>query len=223
MPDSSATNRFAGYAIREECWTILGRSFRLAWPADMDGLLDDPVTLRRFERDEYMPYWAQPWPVAVLLAEVVLRGVEGSGRPAVDIGCGIGLVGLAAAMMGWRVTMADYDADAVQFAVHNAAGNGYQVSAACMDFRKPLALPQFDLILAADLVYERRNCEPLARWISSALNKGGVALVTDPDRSAAEAFPRHAADLGMNVETQWLETVGPAGLVIKGRLWRLSR
>ena len=114
---------FRGYEVRRSRWQIAGRPFELTWPADVDALLDLPETQKRFDRDEYMPYWAQPWPASILLTEAVLQGEPGEGRQAVEIGCGIGLVSLAAAMAGWSVVASDYDRDAMGFAELNAKRN----------------------------------------------------------------------------------------------------
>lgn len=189
----------------------------------MDAILDLPETQRRFDRDEYMPYWAQPWPASVLLAEALLAGEAGAGRPAVEIGCGIGLVSLAAASMGWAVVASDYDADAVAFAELNAKRNGLALSAEMVDYRQPLPAPLYDLVLGSDLLYERKKCEPVAKWVASALRPGGYALLSDPNRSAAEEFQVLARDAGLTVQCSDRETTSPAGLLIRGRIWRVSR
>jgi predicted nicotinamide N-methyase len=203
---------------------IGGRAFELTWPANVDALLDLPETHARFERDEYMPYWAQPWPASVLLAEAVLGGEAGNGRSAVEIGCGVGLVSLAASAAGWSVVASDYDSDATAFAALNGERNQLALAGTSqVDYRQPLGKPAFDCVLGADLVYERRKCQPVAAWIASALKPGGQAMVSDPNRSAGDSFPECAAEVGLTVETENVETTHPEGLIIRGRIWRLSR
>lgn len=222
MPDAS-DNSLLGLPIRREHWAILGRAFDLSWPADMNALLDAEETHERFRRDEYMPYWAQPWPSAVVLAEAVLQGPPGEGRPAIELGCGIGLSGIAAAMNGWSVTVTDYDTQAIAFARINAERSGVTLTGArLLDYRVPLERGDYDLVLASDLLYERRNVEPLARWIASALRPGGTALVSDPNRSAAEGFPDALRGVGLDVHVQAVETRSPAGLLIRGRIWHVA-
>ncbi len=97
MSEIAGGEVFRGYVVRRERWTIAGQEFEFAWPADMDVLLDDPRTQQRHNVDGYMPYWAQPWPGAVLLAEAVMGAEPGAGRPAVDLGCGVGIVSVVAA------------------------------------------------------------------------------------------------------------------------------
>lgn len=215
---------FRGFKVRRSQWSIGGHVFDLTWPAEADALLDLPETLRRFDRDEYMPYWAQPWPASVLLAREVLRGKPGAGRQAVEIGCGIGLVTLAAAISGWSIVASDYDADATAFADLNARRNRLALAGtALIDYRRTLDAPAYDCVFGADLAYERRLCRPLAAWIASALKPGGEALVCDPNRSAADEFPEKATDLGLAVTGESLEMTHPEGLLIRGRIWRLTR
>ena len=214
---------FRDYAVRRSRWRIGGRAFDLTWPADVDALLDLPETHKRFDRDEYMPYWAQPWPAAVLLAEKVLEGEPGHGRRAVEIGCGIGLVSLAAAASGWSIVASDYDTDATAFAELNARRSHLTLAGtARIDYRQVLDVPAYDCVLGADLAYERRKCKPVADWIASALKPGGQALICDPNRSAADEFPQRAIEAGLTVDVDSVETKHPEGLLIRGRIWRLT-
>lgn len=219
---STESETFRGYAVRRETWRIGGWRFDLTWPADIDGLLDLPEVQAKFARDEFMPYWAQPWPSSVLLAEAILRGEAGRRQSAIELGCGVGLVSLAASTMGWATTASDYDEDAIAFAGLNAARNGIRLAAvARVDFREPLDEPAFRRVFGADLTYERRNAAPLARWIASALLPGGQAWLTDPNRSAGDEFPQHAQACGLRVEVAQLESTAPAGMYHRGRIWRV--
>ena len=214
---------FRGYAVCRSVWKMKGGAIDLTWPADADTLLDAPITRKRFDEDEYMPYWAQPWPAAVMLVEAILGSEPGRNRTAVEIGCGVGLVSVAAAMKGWVVTASDYDDDALAFAKLNAERNGVQL-AGCrrIDYRQPLDQPAYDCILGADMTYEKRACEPLARWIASALKDQGFALVSDPNRSVSDPFVNYAQGCGLIVETESVQSLMPDGKLSSGRIWRLT-
>jgi len=223
VSETAAQETFRGYAVRREYWTIGPETFEFCWPADMDVLLDDPRTEQRYQADGYMPYWAQPWPGAILLAEAVLRGESGRGRPAIEIGCGVGIASVLAARMGWVVTASDYDKDALAYARLNAERNGAALAGTAMiDFRVPLPEPAYNLVLASDLLYEQRNCEPVARWIASALKPGGLAMLSDPYRTAAESFADHARDAGLTLRMELVESRAPAGLHHRGRIWHAT-
>ncbi|MGB9624355.1 MAG: class I SAM-dependent methyltransferase [Phycisphaerae bacterium] len=219
-----ATDEFAAYPVRRESWTLAGERFDLIWPADMDALLDDPRTRERFAREEYMPYWAVPWPSAILLAEYVLTRHRGCGGRAIELGCGVGLVSVAAARAGWSVTATDWDADALKFAAENARANGVSLAGtSVLNWYESYGGPPFELILASDLLYERRNVGPLARWIRAALADGGTALVSDSNRSSADGFAAAAGEAGLSVEKLAREITPPYGLLLRGTIYRLRK
>lgn len=217
-----AVETFLSYPVRRETWTIAGERFNLIWPADMDALLDDPRTRERFAREEYMPYWAVPWPSAMLLVEYVLTRHRGQGGRAIELGSGVGLVSVAAARAGWSVTTTDWDADALKFAEENARANGVTLAGlATLNWQEPFRGTPFDLVLASDVLYERRNTGPVAEWIRAALAPDGTALVSDSNRSAAEGFADAAVAVGLSVERLPREFTPPHGLVVRGAVYRL--
>jgi len=122
-------------------------------PASPDALLDEEA----FARDEFLPYWAELWPAATALAAAL---PDVAGLRVVELGCGLGLPSLVAAARGADVTATDWAEDAVQLLRENAARNGLVVRAEVRDWREPWP-ERFDAVLAADVLYERRNVEPL--------------------------------------------------------------
>src|SRR5262245_36471328 len=85
----------------------VGRVLRIGRPAEAERLLDHPEVRKAFAADEYMPYWADLWPAARMLADAILREPWTAGAHAVEIGCGLGLPGVAALAAGLRVTFSD--------------------------------------------------------------------------------------------------------------------
>jgi len=216
------TREIQGYDVQESAWTIFNRTFRLCFPADQDGLLDSPNTLARFEQDEYLPYWGQPWPASALLAEYLLRTTPHVGGRVIEIGAGLGLVSLAAAALGWPVVASDYDEDALRFIRENADRNHLRLAGTMLlDYRQPPDRPCWDCILAADLLYEERLVAPVAKWIKAALAEGGVAMVCDPNRSTADNFHEELEKLGLSHGCFPL-TGTFSGTGRRGRLWMIQ-
>jgi predicted nicotinamide N-methyase len=83
-----------GWAAREI--VVDRRNFRLTLPASPDAFLDDPAVRAASERDDYMPYWPYLWPAALSMAEAVARADWPAGTEVLEIGAGIGFVGLVA-------------------------------------------------------------------------------------------------------------------------------
>ena len=141
-------------------------------PVSPDALLDEEA----FARDEFLPYWAELWPAATALA-AALPAV--AGLRVVELGCGLGLPSLVAAARGAEVTATDWAAEAVELLRENAARNGLTVHAEVRDWREPWP-ERFDLALAADVLYERRNVEPLLERLRELAPVAYVGLAGRP-------------------------------------------
>jgi predicted nicotinamide N-methyase len=137
-----------------------------------DALLDEEA----FARDEFLPYWAELWPAATALA-AALPAV--AGLRVVELGCGLGLPSLVAAARGAEVTATDWAAEAVELLRENAARNGLRLHAEVRDWREPWP-ERFDLVLAADVLYERRNVAPVLERLQELAPVAYVGLAGRP-------------------------------------------
>ena len=183
-----------------------GCSFEIYYPGNPDALLDHPATHAAFEQDEYMPYWADLWPSAQVLSRALLqrdwRDWQHTGPlKALEIGCGVGLPGIAALSLGFEVVFSDYDTAALNFVERNAAANGFeQFETLGLDWRVPPAF-QVDLLLASDVIYEERNIEPLIQLMQVVLKPGGRCLLVDPNRPWQKLFRRALGDAGLSFKS----------------------
>src|SRR5437660_1743119 len=108
------------------------------------------------------PCGAALWRAARMLAKAALREPWAPGLTALEIGCGLGLPGLAALAKGLHVIFSDYDRTALRFAAENARINGYtDFELLAMDWRYPPPALQVPVLLAADLIYEMRSVAPI--------------------------------------------------------------
>jgi ETFB lysine methyltransferase len=175
------------------------RHYELLRPRNVDDLISE----EDFAVDERIPYWADCWPSSRVLAERI-ADERGRGRTLLELGCGIGLVSLAAAHAGFRVLATDYYADALEFTAANAQRHGLsKVETRLVDWRRlPSDLGTFDLVAASDVLYEGPQAQLIAATLaatlgSGALGSGGLALVSDPGRRTAPAFIAECAKHGL--------------------------
>jgi predicted nicotinamide N-methyase len=148
-------------------------------PESPDALLDEEA----FADDEFLPYWAELWPATRALVEAL---PELTGLRVVELGCGLGVPSLVAASRGADVTAVDWAKDAVELLRENAARNGLTLHAEQRDWREPWD-ERFDLALAADVLYERRNVVPVLERLREL---APVALVGLAGRPYEDAFLR---------------------------------
>jgi len=195
------------YALVSRDVPVAGRRLSLFMVQDPYALLD-AIEPAAFAVDERLPYWAELWPSSIVLARYCLGGNVRPGERVLDLGCGIGLAGIAAAEAGAAVTMADYEEDALHFARLNAACSLPRavVKSRCdfrlLDWRSPCAEDQYDVIVGGDIVYERRSVAPVLDFIGRALARNGRAIIADPGRSTGEEFLAAAVRRGLAVESE---------------------
>jgi predicted nicotinamide N-methyase len=208
--------------IREEVF-VDDRTFIISRPDESFGLLDHPYAKAAFNKDEYMPYWTDLWPAARMMAKIIARSKWPEGLTALEIGCGLGLPGVVALSKGLHVIFSDYDATAVRFAARNAELNGFtNFRTLQMDWRFPPQNLQVPLVLAADLIYERRNVTPVVQLIKKVLEPEGEALLADQDRIPARVLTDALTEEKLVYKTEVVRAGEPAGKRVKGTLYRIQ-
>jgi predicted nicotinamide N-methyase len=151
------------------------------------------------------PYWSVLWRSGVALARE-LDGVALRGLRVVELGCGLAIPSIAAARAGAAVLATDAFPDALALVAHNARANDVRIETATVDWAEPEKLVRrapFDLVLAADVLYERTSVGVL---LSLLPRLAPEAWLADPGRPAADAFIEQAGSR-WRVETRVRDVV----------------
>ena len=175
-------------AYSEEVIDVAGRRLTLLRPPSADALIDEDA----FDEDEFLPYWAELWPSGLALARAV-AALDLRGAPVLELGAGLGLPSLAAALGGADVLATDWAEDAVELLRANAERNAISLRAAVVRWDEPEAVLRdapWTLVVGADLLYERRNADQLLELLPRL---GGDVLLADPGRPFARGFLERAA------------------------------
>jgi predicted nicotinamide N-methyase len=164
----------------------------LTRPRDADALLSE----EQFEHEEFLPYWAELWSSGVALAHDVSRRAL-RGAPVLELGCGLGLPSIAAALAGGRVLATDWSPDAIRATQENARRNGVEVETAVVTWGAPepiLERAPWRWVLASDVLYEQRNVDLLLQLLPRLVDRSGEVLIADPSRRPAERFLERAEE-----------------------------
>jgi predicted nicotinamide N-methyase len=175
--------------VVEETVRLPGRMVRMLRPRDGDAILDELLAEDDPDEDR-LPFWAQLWPAGVALARAVAARPL-AGQRVLELGCGLGLVGVAAALAGARVMAVDRSPEATTFTAINAARNGVTLQTAVCAFDQPervLREAPWDLVLAADVLYEQRNVPVLVWLLPRLVGATGEVWLADPGRSMLARF-----------------------------------
>jgi predicted nicotinamide N-methyase len=139
-----------------------------------------------------IPYWARLWPSGVALARALAVDPPPAGARVLELGCGLAVPSIVAARAGAAVLATDGVTDAVAFAAHGMALNEVLGDVAHADWTEHgdvlAARGPFDVVLAADVLYTRRNVETALRLLPRLLAPGGVVRLADPGRAGARDF-----------------------------------
>ena len=180
--------------------TAFGRELELLSPRNAEELISEDD----FARDERLPYWADLWPSSYALADRVAserRAEDSAPARLLELGCGLGLVTIAAITAGFDVLATDYYDDALLFTRANAwRVLGRDPAVRLVDWRNlPDDIGVFDRVVAADVIYEQRYAAIVSEVLARTLAPGGEALIADPGRTALKEFLRECEARGLGV------------------------
>jgi predicted nicotinamide N-methyase len=184
--------------------------------ADPNRVLDDAVAEedRRHDAGEaplydppHLPYWAELWDSACGLAEALAHRPPAPGTRVLDLGCGMGLAGAVAAALGANVLLADLEPSALLFARLNTLRFDSSARVRRLDWRCDRLHERFDLILGADILYERGQWEFLCEFFQTHLAGQGGVLLAEPGRQSGDLFVPWIARRGWKVK----EEIQPMG------------
>jgi predicted nicotinamide N-methyase len=186
------------------------RTLELWCVAELERIVDAGELLRA-EAPLDPPYWALPWIGARAIAARLLATPPPSNASVLEIGCGLGLAGVAAGRDGAHVTFSDYVPEALEFARANAELHRLRAyDTRIVDFTRDRIDRRFDMVVAADVVYEPPSYQPLVAFLDAHVANHGVVLLTESLRADAKRVLALLAARGFTIDTEaaWVPESG---------------
>jgi len=154
---------------------------------DLDSYLDK-IADEANQNEDLIPYWSELWPSSIALSEyVVERQSEFEGKRILELGCGTGLLATVFAILDLNFLATDFEPLALDLTRKNILRNtGKDIDTKFLDWRNPELDEKFDIIVAADVIYETRSTGPLIDVFLSLLNNQGSIYLAEPNRSVAK-------------------------------------
>ena len=195
------------YLHRKPLLLPCGHAVTLLLPCEPEAV----ETMHRLEGELHADtVWCEVWPSAFALADELLSSPSlVAGKRVCELGAGVALAGIAAAMAGAAVTMTDREPRALWCALAGAAASGVLVatptglpaglpplppfdcaptvhgqpaSVALLDWDAPLPphlRGSFDVLLLCDVLYQPGSIDALARVTAHLLAERGRLLLAD--------------------------------------------
>lgn len=186
----------------DSVFQLLDRKYELEWVQkevgnqqykiykikNIDHVLDQ-VLESASNPDENMPYWAEIWPSSIALSQYIAKSGGLIDKEILELGCGVGLPGLVANAEGAKVTLSDFQEDALRIVELNWIVNfGELPRTMILDWRTPPSNLKFETVIASDVVYEQSLFKPVLNTLKNVLAEKGVIFLSEPNRSVAREF-----------------------------------
>lgn len=197
----------ARFALHDEVVSIPGtdHSVLITRPSDTGALLDQAAD----DPEQNLPYWSELWPSGIALAAAIAQQPDlVRGLPVLELGTGLGITAIAALKAGADLIVTDYSPESLVLAAVNTRRNGGRSARAVqMNWRDPdqALLDEFPggfpVVLAADVLYERRDIQPLLSLFNRIVAPGGLLWLAEPGRPPASIFLEGASRQGWTFST----------------------
>lgn len=174
-------------------------------PVDVETLLDQSAS----DPEQNLPYWSEIWPSGIALAAAILQEPHlVAGIPVLELGSGVGITAAVALESGARLTATDYAPESITMTrLTCRLHTGREPETRRVNWRAADApLLQEDgarwpVILAADVLYEERDIEPVLDVFERVLEPGGLVWLAEPGRRPSRLAVERAPERGWSIET----------------------
>jgi tRNA1(Val) A37 N6-methylase TrmN6 len=176
---------------------IRNRKFSFFVPKSLDRFIDPENVFNNF------PLWAKIWEPCLILADYLASMPVNPEKRFLEIGGGLGLVGIVASSFGHKVTMTEYNHDALNFANANAHINNCSsnIEIKELDWNKPELKGTFDRILGCEIIYKKESFYPILRLFRTYLKEDGEILLSERARKSSMEFFRQMSE-HFNIKAQ---------------------
>ena len=151
---------------------------------------------RQFEKEEQnspVPYWAQVWPAAKALCEIIaMQPALVENKKVMELAAGLGLPSLLAAQFAKEVRASDYIPAAVEIMNHSVKYNKIKnMQCVVLDWNKLDKKLNPDVLLMSDVNYNPESFNVLYKVLADFIEKDTTVLLSTPQRLIAKSFMNH--------------------------------
>ncbi len=165
------------YAVETVPLRIGGRELKILQFEDFESHIEELIEKKGVAIKD-LPFWAKVWDSSFMLALYLGKLPVEPGQRILEIGAGIGVVGIYAALCGHDTTLSDIDEDSLRFCRANALLNGLpHLRVERIDWNSPDLTHPYEVIVGSEIVYDRSTYGSLVEFLRKALAPNGVIFL----------------------------------------------
>ena len=171
------------YDVELTTFSVGSHQLQLFVPRKIDAFINPDDLFTDF------PLWSKIWEATAVLANHLNTMKVNPDHRLLEIGSGMGVAGLCGNKMGHRITITEYNEDAINFARANALLNGMDPSIiAKLDWNQPMVQGKFDYIIGSEVVFKETDFPGLYFLFQKYLKPGGRIVLAEGMRKTSLKF-----------------------------------
>lgn len=173
------------YDVEKTDYRVGDHAFKFFIPRKIDRFINQDDLFTGF------PLWSKIWEATAVLSLHLSNIKPDPDKRWLEIGAGMGIAGIVAAKMGHKITITEYNKDAINFARANALLNNIDnVEIRELDWNQPLIEGKFDYIIASEVVYKEDDIMGLHLLFQRYLKPFGTIILAESMRRTTMTFVR---------------------------------
>jgi len=171
------------YDVEQTTFSVGSHRLKLFIPQKIDAFINPDDLFSDF------PLWSKIWEATAVLASHMSTIQVNPAHRILEIGAGMGVAGLCSARMGHRITITEYNEDALNFARANALLNNMEPDIVTkLDWNTPLVQGRFDYIIGSEVVFKETDFPGLYVLFQKYLKPGGRIILAEGMRKTSLKF-----------------------------------
>ncbi len=175
------------YRVEKVPLKIGGKEMKILQIEDFESYLEELIETKDVGPKD-LPYWAKLWDTSFILAYFIGKQPIIPWQRMLEIGAGVGVVGLYASLCGHNVTITDIEEDALLFSRANVLMNNSGAEVRKLDWNTPDIGDRYEVIFGSEVIYDRENYPLLVGFLRKALAPNGTIFLAKNSSLHAPAF-----------------------------------
>ncbi|HEX2959424.1 MAG TPA: methyltransferase domain-containing protein [Chitinispirillaceae bacterium] len=175
----------------------------------------DQLSEDAYAKDKFLPYWAEQWPSSDVMLDFLKNYDLNPDSNIIELGSGLGIIATGLSLRECKVVATDISHEALIFTKTNVELNKLRSYPCCIDWRALPFKKRFDLLVASDILYEKRWIQPILSCCRELLKPGGKALIADPCRTFWPEFKQQSAKEGFSTTVVYTNTIQPQNITVE--------